>query len=225
MRILGIETSTLRGSVALVEDGRTIATADHSEPNAHAERVLPLFDRMIAESGWSKTSLDRIAVGIGPGSFTGLRVGIALAQGVALGLDRPVFGVGSLEAMARAAPASTPALRCPVIDARRGEVFLAVYDAAGTERAAPVAIATDAAARTLEALCEGAPKILLGQAAVALAADVFRSEQTDLPHAVWVALVAAELPEGAAGAVPLYVRGPGLVLPDLPPSPLDGNEV
>jgi tRNA threonylcarbamoyladenosine biosynthesis protein TsaB len=225
VRILGIETSTLRGSVALVEDGRTVAAADHSEPNAHAERILPLFDRLVAESGWAKASLDRIAVGIGPGSFTGLRVGIALAQGIALGLERPVFGVGSLEAMARGAPAHVPGLRCPVIDARRGELFLAVYDASGAEHAAPLVIATDAAAKTLEELCAGAPKILLGQAAVALAADVFRSAYTDLPHAVWVARAAADLPEGAAGAVPLYVRGPGVVLPDLPPSPLDGNDV
>jgi len=180
---------------------------------------------LVAESGWAKTSLDRIAVGIGPGSFTGLRVGIALAQGVALGLDRPVFGVGSLAAMARAAPASLPGLRCPLIDARRGEVFLAVYDAAGVVRAAPLAVALDAATRTLQALCAGEPRIVLGQAAVALAAEVFRSEYTDLPHAVSVALAAQELSERDAGAVPLYVRGPDVVLPDLPPSPLDGNEV
>jgi tRNA threonylcarbamoyladenosine biosynthesis protein TsaB len=224
VRILGIETSTIRGSVALIEGGRTVLAADHGDPNAHAERVLPLVDRLVAEASWARASFDRVAVGVGPGSFTGLRVGIALAQGIALGIDRPVFGVGSLAAMARAAPVDLRGLRCPVLDARRDELFLAVYDAAGIERNAARAVATSAARRTLNELCASESKILLGQAATAIETDVFRSEHTDLPHAIYVALLSEGLSESAAGAVPLYVRGPGLVLPELPPSPLDESE-
>ena len=86
-RVLGIETSSRRGTVALVEDGQVVASLGHDVPNGHAERMLGLVDQALAEAGWAKASLDRIAVGVGPGSFTGIRVGIALAQGLALGLD------------------------------------------------------------------------------------------------------------------------------------------
>ncbi|HET7540536.1 MAG TPA: tRNA (adenosine(37)-N6)-threonylcarbamoyltransferase complex dimerization subunit type 1 TsaB, partial [Polyangiaceae bacterium] len=96
MRIVGIESSSRRGSVALLEGERLVASAEHEQPNNHAERLLPLFEQLLAETGWPKSSLDRLGVGIGPGSFTGLRAGIALAEGLSVGLDRPLWGVGSL---------------------------------------------------------------------------------------------------------------------------------
>jgi tRNA threonylcarbamoyladenosine biosynthesis protein TsaB len=225
VRILAIETATVRGSVALVENGVAVASAVHAEPNAHAERLLLLLDPLLAEAGWPRSSLTRVGVGVGPGSFTGLRVGIALAQGLALGLDIPVFGVGSLAAMAHAAPPAQTALRCPVLDARRGEVFVAVYDAAGVEVAAPQAVAYAGALAALDQACGGRPRILLGEAAAKLSEAVFRSASTDLPHARETALLAAGLPDAAAGAVPIYVRGPGAVKPELPPSPLAADEV
>src|SRR6185369_5960506 len=140
MRVLGIETSTRRGSVAAVEGTLTLGTLAHEEPSAHAERVLSLIEILLAEVGWSRASIERIAVGIGPGSFTGLRVGIALAQGMALGLGRPIVGVGSLAALASSAPATDRRTRVPVLDARRGELFVAAYDADGRERLAPNAV-------------------------------------------------------------------------------------
>ncbi|MEB2323652.1 MAG: tRNA (adenosine(37)-N6)-threonylcarbamoyltransferase complex dimerization subunit type 1 TsaB, partial [Sorangiineae bacterium] len=124
MRVLGIETSAAaRGTVALAEGGVRLAEASHEVRSAHAELMLPLIARLLAEAGWARGSLDRLAVGVGPGSFTGVRVGIALAQGIALGLGVPVVGVPSLAAMARAAPPHVSGLRVPLLDARRGEVF------------------------------------------------------------------------------------------------------
>ena len=104
MRCLGIETSTRQGSVALVEHDQVVSVRLHQELNRHGERMLPLVEQLLSEAGWPLSSLDRIGVGIGPGSFTGLRIGVALAQGIGLGLACPVVGVGSLHAMAFAAP-------------------------------------------------------------------------------------------------------------------------
>src|SRR5258706_8847589 len=91
MRLLGIETSSRRGSVALVENDRVVARAAHEKLNAHAEELARLLDEVIADSGWSRRSFDRVAVGMGPGSFTGVRVGVAFAEGIAVGLGIELF--------------------------------------------------------------------------------------------------------------------------------------
>jgi tRNA threonylcarbamoyladenosine biosynthesis protein TsaB len=219
VRVIGIETSTLRGSVALAESDGPVAAASHEQPNAHAEAILPLLERVLAEAGWPKSSIDRIAVGVGPGSFTGLRVGIALAQGIALGLGRPIVGVGSLCAMARAVPASVAGHRVALLDARRGEVFAAAYAEDGAELAAAAALPRETALAKLARRVAG-PRVLVGRVARELAGaeSPFASEPTDLPHATWTALIGAELVPGAA-AEPLYIRDAGATRPSLPPSP------
>lgn len=220
MRVLGIETSAAqRGSVALVEAGQPVCAATHTAPNAHAERTLPLVEQVLAEAGWARTSLERVAVGIGPGSFTGLRIGIALAQGIAMGLGIPVVGVGSLRVMAAAVPADRTGSRVPLLDARRGELFCAVYDPAGRELVAPAALPRDTALSTLEQRAPG-ERVLLGEIATALGlSGALRSAATDLPHATFTALVGAALDPALAPAEPLYVRDVDAIKPDLPPSP------
>ncbi len=219
MRVLGIETSALRGSVALVEAGRVVRAASQTEPNAHAERTLPLVERVLAEAGWARSSLDRVAVGIGPGSFTGLRIGMALGQGIALGLGIPVVGVGSLRAMAAAVPADRSGLRVPLLDARRSELFAAVYDAAGQELVAPLALPQVSALSTLEERAPGA-RVLIGEVTAVLAVPgALRSAETDLPHAGFTAIVGAGLDPALSPAEPLYVREADAIKPDLPPSP------
>src|SRR5438552_3135763 len=126
VRTLGIETSTSQASVALLEGGRVVLARAHARPKQSAERLLPLIAELLEEAGWPRSSLDRIGVSVGPGSFTGLRVGIACAQGLSLGLGIPLVGVTSLQAMARAVPESILGLRCAILDARRAEVFAAV---------------------------------------------------------------------------------------------------
>jgi tRNA threonylcarbamoyl adenosine modification protein YeaZ len=216
MRVLGIETSTRRGSVALVENGVLVAAATHERESAHAELVLPLIDQLFARAGWAKGSIDRIAVGVGPGAFTGIRVGMALAQGLGLGLRRPVFGVGSLEAMAAAVPRTVPGLRCALLDARRSELFVAVYGPEGDELAAPHAVGRDRApARISEIAPE--PRVIVGEIASELGG--FRSSETDLPSGLWTARIAELRSEALARAEPHYVRDAGAALPALPPSP------
>lgn len=224
MRLLAIETSSARGSVALVEDGQRVKSLCHDRPNAHAESILPLIEALLASAAWPRSSLDRLAVGIGPGSFTGLRVGVATAQGIAEGLMRPLIGVVSLEAMALAVPSELPGLRCPVLDARRGEVFAAAYDAHGSALLPPFAASPDAARRRLEGL--GAPLVWQGAGVSLVEPDGqrrFQHEDADLPHAHFVGVAAARR-EAAGPVVPLYVRDDVAVRPRLPQNPLAHRE-
>jgi len=216
MRVLGIETSSRRGSVALLERGKPVFALSHEELNAHAERLLPLIDRALAEAGWSRTTLDRVAVGAGPGSFTGLRVGIALGQGIAVGLGIELVGVGSLRAMAAAVPSDRPGTRWALLDARRGEVFVAAYDQAGSELLAPCAIAPAEIEPRIAQVSAPEPQLLLGEVLenlVSARGTRVRSLETDLPHASAVARLGEHAVPSEAGVEPLYVRDAGAALP------------
>lgn len=219
MRVLGIETTSARGSVALVEAGTLVAVAVQQRENAHGETIQPLIEELLARAGWSLASLDRVAVGTGPGSFTGSRVGIALAQGIAEGLERPLIGVCSLAAMALATPADVAGTRCPVLDARRGESFFALYAPDGRELTPPT-LAESPEALLQKATAHG-PVVFVGSGCPALPApySVFRHEETDLPHARWTALAAlTAAPEDRV--TPCYVRHTVAIVPDLPQNPL-----
>jgi tRNA threonylcarbamoyladenosine biosynthesis protein TsaB len=125
MRILALETATEACSVALWIDGGILERFELA-PRRHAELVLPMADALLAEAGIGKRQLDAIAVGRGPGAFTGIRLAIAVAQGLALALDRPVLPVSTLATLAmglRAQPLPILAL----IDARMGEVYAAAF--------------------------------------------------------------------------------------------------
>jgi tRNA threonylcarbamoyladenosine biosynthesis protein TsaB len=221
VRVLGIETSTRRGSVAVFDGDKVTGALAHEEPNAHAERLLSLIELLLGELGHTRSSLDRIAVGVGPGSFTGLRVGIALAQGIALGLDRPLVGLGSLAALAHAAPAGEARVRVPVLDARRGELFIGAYAPDGRELLAPTAVPVAETAGFLRASLAD-QVVLIGEAArlVGSGFDVLAGGELDLPHASTVARVGATLDPATASSEPVYVRGPGATPQNLPPSPL-----
>ena len=132
MRVLAIDTSTNRANVALLQSvGNTIETvAETTETMAgsHATHLFALIDRVLAIAGWSKQRLDAFAVIRGPGSFTGVRIALGTAQGLALASDRPCAGVNTLEAMAEASGVC-PGERTPVLGAGRGELYVAAYDA------------------------------------------------------------------------------------------------
>ena len=109
-RIVAVETSTRFGTVAAWEGGRVLVEREESVHNAHGESLLPLVDRTLAEVGWAPSTIGRWAVGVGPGSFTGIRVGIATVKGVELATGAEIVAVTSLEALARAAePAANEA--------------------------------------------------------------------------------------------------------------------
>jgi tRNA threonylcarbamoyladenosine biosynthesis protein TsaB len=221
VRILAIETSSPRGSIALMEAATAVCELEHERANAHGESIQPLIEEALASAGWSMSSIDRVAVGTGPGSFTGLRVGIALAQGIAEGLEVPLIGVGSLAAMALAVPAGEIGLRCAVVDARHGELFAGAYDALGREVLAP-SLAPDLA--TIESwLVERGEAIVYAGLAARTPQQPrsrhFSSPGADLPHARQTAVAAAAAPiPGEVRAC--YVRQVVAVRPTLPPNPL-----
>lgn len=138
MRLLAIETATEACSVALWIDG-ALCERHELAPRRHAELVLPMVDAVLAEGGVAKRELDAIGVGRGPGAFTGVRLAIAVAQGLALALDRPVVPVSTLAALALGARSGADAAAAAVpilalIDARMGEVYAGCFaaDAQGT---------------------------------------------------------------------------------------------
>jgi tRNA threonylcarbamoyladenosine biosynthesis protein TsaB len=127
MNILAIDTATEACSVALLHAGELFERHEVA-PRRHAELVLPFVDAVLAEAGIGKRQLTAIAVGRGPGGFTGVRLAISLAQGLALGLDVPVLPISSLAALALdVAPSAPDAMLLACIDARMGEVYAATY--------------------------------------------------------------------------------------------------
>lgn len=217
MRILGIETSTTQASVALLEGGKVVLERSSARPKQSAERLLPLIAELLGEAGWPRGSLDRLAVSVGPGSFTGLRVGIACAQGLSLGLGVPLIGVGSLRAMARAVPEELRGVRCAVLDARRAEVFVAAY-ATGPRAAEvlpPVALPSASALETLSVQLM-APVVWIGSGLALLGATPTCTAPGTLePSAAAVGLLAEQLDPATNPALPVYIRDAGATLPDL----------
>ena len=126
MNLLAIETATEACSVALIH-GQDIIARSEVAPRRHTELVLPMADALLAEAGIGRHALDAIAVGRGPGAFTGVRLGVSLAQGMALALDLPVITISSLAALALEAPEDEDAAILAVIDARMGEIYAACY--------------------------------------------------------------------------------------------------
>lgn len=235
MLVLALETSTRRGSVALVGSGRLIAERWHEEPQAHGERLLGLVDDLFKEADdLSPRDLQAIAAGHGPGAFTGLRVGLAMAQGLATGLGIPAIGVSSLQAMALGLAPGVRGRRWPILDARRGEFFVACYAEDGTELIAPEAVAKAKFAdrlRHLQAKVGGqsCPDWLLGDVASTLDLSplapagfcVHHDHRTDWPGAAAVGRLASMASRGPSLPIAAeYLRDADAVLPKLPPSPL-----
>jgi len=130
--LLAFETSTEACSVAVFDGGRILERFEIA-PRRHAELALPWAQALLAEAGLGKTQLGAIAVGCGPGAFTGVRLGVALAQGIALGLDIPVVPVSTLEALAYGALNEGEQGRIvAAIDARMGEIYAAAFCSEGT---------------------------------------------------------------------------------------------
>jgi tRNA threonylcarbamoyladenosine biosynthesis protein TsaB len=131
VRVLGIETATWTASVAIIDEGLSVAE-QYSDSTSHATALLPLVENTLKAADVSLKELDLIAVSIGPGSFTGLRIGLSVAKGLALAQDRPMVGVSTLEALAVAAGPRSHVL-WTVLDARKREVYAAAFDCSAAD--------------------------------------------------------------------------------------------
>jgi tRNA threonylcarbamoyladenosine biosynthesis protein TsaB len=143
--ILQIETATTSCSVALAADGKVLAFKQVNERNKHAEVITLFTEELVTNAGFTYNDLDAIAVSCGPGSYTGLRIGISTAKGLCFALDKPLIAIETLEAMAYGIindpniVISKGTLLCPMIDARRMEVYCAVFNTDGEKLRATAA--------------------------------------------------------------------------------------
>jgi tRNA threonylcarbamoyladenosine biosynthesis protein TsaB len=141
--ILNIDTAAETASVCLSRDAEVIKLAINDNQKDHAAWLHPAIREMIKEAGVHIHELDAVAVSIGPGSYTGLRVGLSAAKGLCYALNIPLIAIGTLELMASRVNKEAADLLCPLIDARRMEVFMAVYDRSMQEIIKPCAMILD----------------------------------------------------------------------------------
>ena len=132
MKILVLETSAKSVSAAVTEDGRILASAYQNAGMTHSVTLMPLVDAMLKNADLDKADMDLIAVAAGPGSFTGLRIGVSAAKGLAWALDKPCCGVSTLEAMAENLRHMDATVIC-AMDARRSQIYNAVFTASRGE--------------------------------------------------------------------------------------------
>jgi tRNA threonylcarbamoyladenosine biosynthesis protein TsaB len=162
---MAVETSTLAGGVALLDEERVIGEYLLDVRITHSERLMPAIDRLLRDAGWTTGSLEGLAVAVGPGSFTGLRIGLSAVKGLAWALGIAVAAVPTLDAMAASLPfAALPV--CPVLDARKDEVYCSRYRWDGVTMRREWDYLALPLATLAERLTE--PTILLGERAQAI---------------------------------------------------------
>ena len=221
MLLLTIETSTPMERVAFVRDGSVLAEVMETVGRGHTEKLLAAVESALSRSSVVLRELDAIAVSIGPGRFSGLRVGLATAKGLAAAQGIPVVPVESLEALAESAR-PYEGLVCPMLDARRGEVYAALFRLGdGRERMLQdVAVAPADMIKRVQAQAFGGEVLFLGSGVAACADDVraflgdlARFPDDELPTAAPIAMAAIVeelgLPDPAEAATlePVYLRG------------------
>lgn len=126
MPVIAIETATMVGSIAIVDAARVISETTLNARATNSERLMATMDRLLNDAGFTIDDMDGIAVSIGPGSFTGLRIGISTAKGLSYASGKPLLGIPTLDALALNMTFSKH-LICPIQDARKGEVYTALY--------------------------------------------------------------------------------------------------
>jgi tRNA threonylcarbamoyl adenosine modification protein YeaZ len=214
MRVLAIDTALAACSAAVLdtEYGGIVASESLPMLRGHAEALLPLLQRVMQQAHFSFSDIDRIAVTTGPGSFTGLRVGIAAARGLALAAEKPAVGLSTLSAYA--APHIASDERFPVVaavDARHNHVYMQVFAPGGrlftAPRLAPLREAVKAAAEASSFITGSAARLV----ATGLSADdpvPVGVDASAAPDIAWVARMGAVVPEDQAPLKPQYLRAP-----------------
>lgn len=224
MRVAAIDTSTAIGSVALVEDGQLVAEDSRRVSNAHGESLLPMVSALFVAAGWAAADVARWGVGIGPGSFTGCRIGVATVKGIAMATGAEIVGVTSLDALAFGL--DTADLVVSVVAAGKGELFLQAKRRAEIVLAPSHLPIADIAGR-LAALHPIGRVVVAGEAATQVQwgplegrVALMTAPPHDAPRAAAVARIAlAAEPVDADRLEPLYVRPPEITVPKGPKKP------
>jgi tRNA threonylcarbamoyladenosine biosynthesis protein TsaB len=232
-RMLAFDTSAGVTAVAVLEADRVVIEDSTPSEERHAETLLPRIEQCLERAGMGLSDLDSIAVGIGPGSFTGVRVGVATAKGLALATGKPLRGVVSLAALAVSVlecDSAPELLVAPILDAYKGEVFAALYrvsDAQTTLLLPPFHALPELAAERIASVAGDRAARVLGSGyrrytdRIQLPAAIVLDAAWDSPHARHIArearrLFAEEGPSDVAKLAPLYVRDSDAQLPKSP---------
>ncbi len=219
-KVAAIDTSTALGTIALYDGGVLVAEDARRVSNAHGESLLPMVDALFATVGWSPRDVGRWAVGVGPGSFTGVRIGVATVKGIVMATGAELVGVTSLDALGASLEGVADDVPvASVLFAMKGELFLQVRRGADLLRA-PANVKIELAPAWL-AEAQAGGMLLVGEASSLVPALPFESAAGrrveapyDLPRATRIAEIAMRRASDALDAVePLYVRPPEITLP------------
>jgi len=221
MIVLALDTTSRTGSAACVRDGAVLADVSGDPAQTHGQRLPGELMTLLAKAGVALDAIDLLAVAAGPGSFTGLRIGIAAVQGLAMATGKPVVPVSTFEALAYAAASDRidDRLIVPWVDAQRGQVFAALYEARGLEQITePTSLPPGETLDVLLAHTARAPLRFLGDGAVRYAPEITArlGSRADINPvvpalAVPIARIAAAAPGRAVpphAVAPIYVRRP-----------------
>ena len=214
MLILGLETTAAAASCALCRDGEMLAMSYQRSKLTHSSTMLPMVKEMLDHAQLSVQELDAIAVAQGPGSFTGVRIGVATVKGLCWGAEKKAIGVSTLEAMSRSVLfAAGESVICPVMDARRAQVYGAIFDADGRRITEDAAIAAAELAEKVRALGKSALVLGDGWAVFEKALQEQAVPYTVVPEPLryqnaWGVCLAAmnSEPIGADELLPVYLR-------------------
>ncbi len=219
MRILALDTASDACSVAIWSDGAILAHRFAIIGRGHAEALIPMVEETMSAGQTRFQALDLLATTIGPGTFTGLRVGLAAARGLALAGGLPLAGVTTLEALARGAVARPSRPVVAALDARRGEIYFQAFGPDIEALAPPRAATPESAANSLpkgKLLVVGNAAEMLARALHERAGAVELGPPPGLPDAVHVALICADRygdggqPMPNRPPSPMYLRDPGI---------------
>lgn len=220
MKVLGLDTATSGCSAALWVDGRIAVRRSTPMARGQAEALVPMAVAVLADAGVAFAELDRIAVTVGPGAFTGLRIALAAARGFALGIDVPVAGVTSFAAIAHGVPGAERAGRSLLVavDSRRAEPYLQRFGPDLEPVGEPAMLPADAVAGWLADWTD-APLLVAGDGAGTLRDALAGrpgtavAEGSGIPDAAVVAALGAMAGDTGAPPRPLYIRPPDVTLP------------
>jgi tRNA threonylcarbamoyladenosine biosynthesis protein TsaB len=222
LRVLAIDTALDQCAVALWDHASKGVLAEQTIPmqRGHAEALLPMIEKVMAQAGLAYTAINRLVVTTGPGSFTGLRIGISAARGLALALGVPAVGVSTLSAYA--APYSAAAQPQPVavvLDAKNDQAYLQEFDESGQALSPPAALAVAEVAKRLQQktlILAGTAAERVYVSAKVLGKEVHLAPDGSRPHIGMIARLGALEDPTLSPARPLYIRMPSTSISSQP---------
>lgn len=180
MKILAVDTSSQVAAVAVLEDDRLLGEYSINHKKTHSQKLMPMISGLLEGLELAPADIDVFAASAGPGSFTGLRIGVAIIKAMAYATDKPVVGVPTLDALAYNLFPANGTLVCPIMDARNNQVYTAVYENAEGRQLKRTGYMGIAVSELAELLKEERRRVIFNGDAVALHRDILKDELGDM---------------------------------------------